>query len=994
MKTILPLLFFLISLYSFAQTGPGGVGTNDGTSSLVSWYRPDNGISVTGSLIDSWTNSAGISALDISETGTQRPTLITNAVNGYDEVSFNGSNRLRTGLTLTTSNFVTNQASSFIVTKADNTTQTSSVYTTDPLVGSTRFSNHIPWAGTVYYDIGTCCGSSARIQVGSLTGLTSYSIWSYDAHPSSGKQLYRNESLLQSRANTSTYSSHASQRFNLGANTSGSNGFAGDVTELIIFRTKVNTAQRLIIDNYLAAKYGETLSVNDLYTQDDSGNGNFDHDVAGIGQAMDGTNHTDSRGTGIVRMNTPSALSNGDFLFWGEETKDPTYVFSNDPINYTEQLSSKWRVSKVNDLGTVTVAFDITGMDLSGKQSCQPLQLVVDNDSDFSSPVVYDLTIVGTTAIATGVSFTDGDYFTLRYLDQIVWNGTSFFNGSGTANAPDNTDECLKFTVKSGATGTLTFDAHVREVEVESGGTITVSDDILLEVENQIEVNGTIDLLGEAQLIQNHTSTTSNSGTGELRIRQQGTVNLYNYNYWSAPVNRSGNWQIGYLEDANGVVNFTSAFDANPTTSPITLSNHWLYDFNAVSGEYAGWNSLSTTDNITPGRGYTIKGSGATATEQEYIFRGIPNDGNYSYTVVANNDFLIGNPYPSALDADQFINDNLSTIDGTLYFWEHFSTNDSHNLAEYEGGYATYNLMMSLPAIADDSGLTSGNGTNSKDRPTENIAVGQGFFVTIDNGGSLVFNNGQRIFAKESTDETIFYRNSNISKNLTTTLDTRMKIWLSFKEPAEHVRVIGLGYDTNATLGYDKGYDAKTYDDQRNELYWLLNNEKLCILALPEFDSTQELPLGIKITDAGFYNFSINEIENVPNDVTVYLKDIHNDIYYNLSNSDATIWLDAVVEATRFSIVFQESTTLGINEVFLSDVHLIYDDTTNILTIKNLEVNEIEKLSIYNLIGQEVFKKTKNDARLTVNISELKNGVYVLKIETDRGIKNFKFIKY
>ncbi|EDP95099.1 hypothetical protein KAOT1_02149, partial [Kordia algicida OT-1] len=587
MKTILPLLFFLISLYSFAQTGPGGVGTNDGTSSLVSWYRPDNGISVTGSLIDSWTNSAGISALDISETGIQRPTLITNAVNGYDEVSFNGSNRLRTGLTLTTSNFVTNQASSFIVTKADNTTQTSSVYTTDPLVGSTRFSNHIPWAGTVYYDIGTCCGSSARIQVGSLTGLTSYSIWSYDAHPSSGKQLYRNESLLQSRANTSTYNSHASQRFNLGANTSGSNGFVGDVTELIIFRTKVNTAQRLIIDNYLAAKYGETLSVNDLYTQDDSGNGNFDHDVAGIGQTTDGTNHTDSRGTGIVRINTPSALSNGDFLFWGEETKDPTYVFSNDPINYTEQLSSKWRVSKVNDLGTVTVAFDITGMDLSGKQSCQPLQLVVDNDSDFSSPVVYDLTIVGATATATGVSFTDGDYFTLRYLDQIVWNGTSFFNGSGTANAPDNTDECLKFTVKSGATGTLTFDAHVREVEVESGGTITVSDGILLEVENQIEVNGTIDLLGEAQLIQNHTSTTSNSGTGELRIRQQGTVNLYNYNYWSAPVNRSGNWQIGYLEDANGVVNFTSAFDANPTTSPITLSNHWLYDFNAVSREYA-----------------------------------------------------------------------------------------------------------------------------------------------------------------------------------------------------------------------------------------------------------------------------------------------------------------------------------------------------------------------------------------------------------------------
>jgi hypothetical protein len=39
---------------------------------------------------------------------------------------------------------------------------------------------------------------------------------------------------------------------------------------------------------------------------------------------------------------------------------------------------------------------------------------------------------------------------------------------------------------------------------------------------------------------------------------------------------------------------------------------------------------------------------------------------------------LTGNPYPSALDADAFITDNINaiqsfsspSIDGTLYFWE------------------------------------------------------------------------------------------------------------------------------------------------------------------------------------------------------------------------------------------------------------------------------------------------------------------------------------
>ncbi|EDP96500.1 hypothetical protein KAOT1_03787 [Kordia algicida OT-1] len=967
MKNILPFFFFIISFYSFnshAQTGPGGVGTNDGSSPLQLWLRADD--------------------LDADELTNDNPSNGA-SVSTWNDFSGNGNNFISTGSNPPTYNTGTFNSVDFLATS--NNVMTPNSFQT--FAGGTIFftlngSDGGKFSNTLFND----SSRSLRLEQYFNTGRIGYTRYGIQDHTSSLSSIFNSDGILSydkqtgsnnitiGRNNTSTSLNISGSPLFIG--TLGRNGVDEanyDMYEVIVYNSRLNTAQRIIVENYLSAKYGSINILNDLYSQDNSGNGNFDHDVAGIGQATDGTNHTDSRGTGIVRINTPSALSNGDFLFWGEETKDPTYVFSNDPVNYTEQLSSKWRVSKVNDLGTVTVAFDITGMDLSGKQSCQPLQLVVDNHSDFSSPTVYDLTVVGTTATATGVSFTDGDYFTLRYLDQIVWNGTSFFHGSGTANAPDDTDECLKFTVKSGATGTLTFDAHVREIEVESGGTITVSDGILLEVEDQVNINGVVDLLGEAQLIQNHTSATSNSGMGELRIRQQGTVNLHNYNYWSAPVNRSGSWQIGYLEDANGVINYTTAFDANPATSPITLSNHWLYDFNAVSGEYAGWNSLSTTDNITPGRGYTMKGSGVTATEQEYIFKGIPNDGNYSYTVVANNDFLIGNPYPSALDADQFINDNLSIIDGTLHFWEHFSSNNSHNLADYQGGYATYNLMMGLPAIADDSGLTSGSGTSSKGTPTGNIAVGQGFFVTIDTAGSLVFNNGQRTFAKESLNETVYYRNGQ-PENTATAIDDRTKIWFSFKEPADHVRVIGLGYDTNATLDYDKGYDAKTYDDQRNELYWILNDEELSILALPQFDTTQELPLGIKIADAGLYNFSIDEMENVPSDATVYLKDIRNDTYYNLSTSDATIWLDTGVDHMRFSIVFQESSTLAVDEEFLGDVFLVYDEVLNLLTIKNLQKNEIKQLSIYNTIGQLILDKNKKNNSLQIDIGEFQNGVY------------------
>ncbi len=400
------------------NSGPGGVGSSSGTSALKLWFRTDNGLSVTGSLIDIWANSAGVSGLDLSESGGQRPTLVPNALNGFSEVSFNGTNRLRTGLNLTTSNFVVDRASSFVVNRADNTTQTSSVYLTDPLAGN-RFSNHIPWAGTVYYDIGNCCGNDARLDVGGLTGLTGYSLWTYDATPATGKQLYRNGSLLLNRANTTSYTSHATQRFNVGGNTTGSNGFQGDITEIIIFISKVNTAQRIIIDNYLAAKFGLSLSSNDIYTMDNSGNGNFDFNVAGIGQAGDGSNHKDAKGSGVVRMWNPNNLANGEFLIWGHNNLNFSGGSTDvDGVVIQERITRVWRVSEVGDVGTVSLSVDLSGA--LGTAIGSNLRLLIDRDGDgFADNDVTPIagSFSGTVVTFSGINLQNGDRFTIGNTD-------------------------------------------------------------------------------------------------------------------------------------------------------------------------------------------------------------------------------------------------------------------------------------------------------------------------------------------------------------------------------------------------------------------------------------------------------------------------------------------------------------------------------------------------------------------------------------------------
>ncbi|WP_346882053.1 T9SS type A sorting domain-containing protein [uncultured Algibacter sp.] len=1004
---------FLFLVNSYSQTGPGGVAQTNGSSRLFLWLKSDVGVyentgtdlAETGDPVNQWNDISGYDRHILQTTIGERPTYTTGVLNGEPVLRFATNDNLGP----LSFNGFSNDYSIFIVSYTSGNTQD---FLSFSFPGGPGSLHGILLEGTSFGRLrflhrnptGVSGGNS--ITAGSTRSTTTSQILSFTrgrlAGSSGNHQFWingaDNQSIVASDVNFT-----GSGNLLLGklSPTQPQRYLNGDMAEVIVIGKEVKLAERIIIENYLSAKFNISLGANDLYTQDNTANGDFDHHVAGIGQASDGTNHTRSRGTGTVRIDNASSLSNNDFLIWGEETKTPTYDFSTNTTNYTEQLNSTWRVSKINDLGTVRVRFILDNYDLTGKQACQPLQLVVDNDSDFSSPTnIYDLTFNGaeTRATADNVVFNDGDYFTLRYVDEIVWDGTTYFNGSGVANAPDNTDSCLKLTVKPGATGILTADAHVREVEVETGAILNVSDGILLETENQVDINGVIDLLGEAQLIQNHNLITSNSGTGFLIKRQQGVGNLFNYNYWSAPVNNGGFWQIANLEDVNGVVNFTPALDANPATAPITLSSEWLYTYNDISNTYALWQQINNTTNLSPGIGYTMKGSGAAGL-QEYIFRGTPNDGNYSYSVNAGDDFLVGNPYPSALSANQFINDNLLVIDGSLRFWEQFATNNSHILREYEGGYAVYNLMMPLPAVADASGLTSGNGTTSNAAPTPNVPVGQGFFVTIDNSGSLVFNNQQRAFARESLNESIFYKTSNKLKKVSN-IDSRTKIWFSFVEPGNRKKIIGLGYDEdNATYNYDNGYDSKVSESDilRNDLHWVLDDKKLAIQALPSINIEDELPLTMEITDSGIYKFGIDKSSNLPDNINIYLKDKTTGLNHNLITLDeAEVFINTNDDKQRFSIVFKAENVLDVDDINKTNFKLAYNNQSKDVLLYGIEdLNKIQSISIHNMLGQNMLD-LKSIKSKTINVSNISNGTYIVKVnlKNNTTLKPYKFVKY
>ncbi|TVZ57638.1 HYR domain-containing protein [Flavobacteriaceae bacterium MAR_2010_105] len=535
-----------------------------------------------------------------------------------------------------------------------------------------------------------------------------------------------------------------------------------------------------------------------------------------------------------------------------------------------------------------------------------------------------------------------------------------------------------------------------------------------LRVTQYLKIDGMIDLVGESQLLQDMGSMLDNTGIGSLQRDQQGTSNLYNYNYWGSPVNQNGsNYTVkGVLNDGTNPNNplnlqWTSNYNANASSTPIAISGRWLYSYeNFVLNSYADWQFVGENGSLKAGLGFTMKGSGAATAAQNYVFEGKPNNGTITLPISAGNEALIGNPYPSALDAREFILDNASSLQGTLYFWEHYVSNSTHILKDYEGGYAAYNLTGGNPAISPPE--VSRNGAPTK-IPERYIPVAQGFFVKANttSGGTIKFENDQRVFVKEavtgaSDKGSVFFRHyaTTIENNKTKEdSDNIKRIRLAFKTPEGASRPLLLGFVPNnkATDGFDLGYDAFNTESFPNDISWMINEEKYIIQGVGDFDNTKKYPLGIFLKSAGNIKIKLVSTENFINEIDVF-------IYDNLLNSYTKIHLANDFEAylisgdylNRFFVAFNNQGTLGADELPFENASVHYLIKSQEIQIKLPANIELNKVYLSNMLGQNMNSWTRfnpnpsNEIRIPIHyISE---GAYIISLETNSGRFNKKIL--
>jgi hypothetical protein len=266
--------------------------------------------------------------------------------------------------------------------------------------------------------------------------------------------------------------------------------------------------------------------------------------------------------------------------------------------------------------------------------------------------------------------------------------------------------------------------------------------------------------------------------------------------------------------------------------------------------------------------------------------------------VITNNDDnwnLIGNPYPSALEALAFLNANPN-IEGAVRLWTHGSLPNSSNLNSFYGDFK-YNYS------AEDYLVHNGTATLSGPSSFNGyIGAGQSFFVLMNDGlattEQVVFSNAMRSRLHHNNQ---FYRSEAYPNEEKT--NEKHRIWLDLIAPSKAVTRTVIGYLAEATLEKDRLYDAFTDYSNPQNFYSLINTAIVSIQGRPlPFTSSDTVPLGIKIPSKGTYTIAIVAVDGLfsNGNQTLYLEDTELNVVHNLSANPYSFSIDKGITNNRF----------------------------------------------------------------------------------------------
>tara|TARA_R110002073_G_scaffold57778_4_gene146747 strand:- start:164675 stop:167311 length:2637 start_codon:yes stop_codon:yes gene_type:complete len=534
-----------------------------------------------------------------------------------------------------------------------------------------------------------------------------------------------------------------------------------------------------------------------------------------------------------------------------------------------------------------------------------------------------------------------------------TWNGGRWSNGtpnSATSAVINGNYD----TAKSGS-----FESC--HCTVNTRGTLNISANNYVSVENDLTVNGTLEVLHEGSLVMvEDDGIVTSSGT--INIHKTSTpTNKYDYIYWSSP---TANETIG--------------------SALATSEANRIYSYHHENG----WASANGATTMQPAIGYIAMTpiAGTFPQKQSVVFDGLVNTGviqtsieKSTNTEQADLDWhLIGNPYPSALDAKAFLDDPLNTsiVNGTIYLWTHNTA-----ISKSNAGNNSYNYSSN-----DYASFTSGTGgvaaISGSEIPNGFIASGQGFFLEAATSGNLTFNNGMRA----KTNNTQFF------KKVPSELVEKDRIWLNlFNEKGAFSQLL-IGFIDGATDGIDRSYDGPKFGGNYISFYSIIEDKNFAIQGKDAIEDEEHIKLGLftNITQGDSLKISINKVEGAIADYNVYLKDSYKNTLHDLTMEDYLfIPEEQGTFDNRFELILSRSKVLSVTETDIENENLILINRNQSIDISTSKKSTITHLRAYDILGKSIFSMNPNKSNSSINTQNIAKGTVLLinaRLENNQSI--------
>jgi hypothetical protein len=536
-----------------------------------------------------------------------------------------------------------------------------------------------------------------------------------------------------------------------------------------------------------------------------------------------------------------------------------------------------------------------------------------------SSPIAY----------SNGVTIT---------VPSTTWNGSSWSNGEPTITTTAYiTGNYSESTNIFACTLTVSNNAVVA---IPSGYNVTLYGKLTVETGSSFTLNSNSNLIQQTAAVN----------TGDITVKRMSSpVYRLDYTLWSSPVSGS-----------------QTLFNFSPLTSNIGPVNIRFYTYNTLSNQFNSVDPITTT--FEAAKSYLIRvpnnwipyNASLSPAPQPWTgsFTGVPRNGTISFTMVNNGSTTginaVGNPYPSAILLDSFINENSSAIEGTLWCWRKF--NEDNNLVSY--------------STCTTIGCTANNNATYTDDNL--ISVGQGFMVKAKSGQTnLNFTNSMR-------------SSGNVNQFFKSSASPMDRYWLKLTNSANKSTGQNLiAYTLNATNDYDSGLDGLYSNDSSVAFYSKAGTQDVVINARPSFDVTDVIPLLFKSNVADTYTFSLNQKEGIFNGTQdVLLRDNYNNVVQNLSSGDYSFNTAIGTFTDRFDIIYQNTLSNNNPKSDVNQIIIYSKDQTIFINSGEIIMGSIK---IFDIQGRLLYSKSSiNDTKISLNLN-FNNQVLLFHITSQDG---------